>query len=126
MTLVDTSVWVDHFRRPGGHRGLIKRSYAEYFKQVDFILQPTSPTTAFKVGEKTKDPVQMYKADVLTTSVNLAGLPAISIPAGVDKDGLPIGLQVTANKFEEGKLMSFVSELATLEECKVKLPEMIQ
>ena len=107
-------------------RVLIKRSYAEYFKKVDFILQPTSPTTAFKVGEKTKDPVQMYKADVLTTSVNLAGLPAISVPAGVDKNGLPIGLQITANKFEEGKLLSFISEIAKLEDCKVKLPEIIQ
>ena len=107
-------------------RVLIKRSYAEYFKKVDFILQPTSPTTAFKVGEKTKDPIQMYKADVLTTSVNLAGLPAISIPAGVDTNGLPIGLQVTANKFEEGKLMAFVSDLAQLEECKVTLPELIK
>lgn len=107
-------------------RVLIKRSYAEYFKQVDFILQPTSPTTAFKVGEKTKDPVQMYKADVLTTSVNLAGLPAISIPCGVDKNGLPIGLQITANSFEEGKLLSFISEISKLEECKVKLPETIQ
>ncbi|MBK8395673.1 MAG: Asp-tRNA(Asn)/Glu-tRNA(Gln) amidotransferase subunit GatA [Leptospiraceae bacterium] len=107
-------------------RVMIKRSYAEYFKKVDFILQPTSPTTAFKVGEKTKDPIQMYKADVLTTSVNLAGLPAISIPAGVDTNGLPIGLQVTANKFEEGKLMAFVSDLAQLEECKVTLPELIK
>ncbi|HNK59311.1 MAG TPA: Asp-tRNA(Asn)/Glu-tRNA(Gln) amidotransferase subunit GatA, partial [Leptospiraceae bacterium] len=88
-------------------RVLIKKSYAEYFKQVDFILQPTSPTTAFKIGEKTKDPVQMYKADILTTSVNLAGLPAINIPAGVDNKGLPIGLQITANKFFEGKLLSF-------------------
>jgi aspartyl-tRNA(Asn)/glutamyl-tRNA(Gln) amidotransferase subunit A len=107
-------------------RVLIKRSYAEYFKQVDFILQPTSPTTAFKVGEKTKDPVQMYKADILTTSVNLAGLPAISIPAGVDKSGLPIGLQITANKFEEAKLLSFVKELSSLDECKINLPETIQ
>ncbi len=107
-------------------RVLIKRSYAEYFKKVDFILQPTSPTTAFKVGEKTKDPVQMYKADVLTTSVNLAGLPAISIPAGVDKNSLPIGLQITANKFEEGKLLSFITDLSLLEECKIDLPEKIQ
>jgi len=107
-------------------RVLIKKSYAEYFKQVDFILQPTSPTTAFKIGEKTKDPVQMYKADILTTSVNLAGLPAINIPAGVDNKGLPIGLQITANKFFEGKLLSFASEVSSLDECKVKLPENIQ
>lgn len=107
-------------------RVLIKKSYAEYFKQVDFILQPTSPTTAFKVGEKTKDPVQMYKADVLTTSVNLAGLPAISIPAGVDNKGLPIGIQITSNKFEEGKLLSFASEISNWEDCKIKLPENIQ
>ena len=68
----------------------------------------------------------MYKADILTTSVNLAGLPAISIPAGVDKSGLPIGLQITANKFEEAKLLSFVKEVSSLDECKINLPETIK
>jgi aspartyl-tRNA(Asn)/glutamyl-tRNA(Gln) amidotransferase subunit A len=106
-------------------RVLIKRSYKKMFEQVDFILQPTSPTTAFKIGEKTKDPVQMYKADILTTSVNLAGLPAISIPAGLDSKNLPIGLQLTANKFEESKLLSFAKEISKFEKLKIKLLEKI-
>lgn len=106
-------------------RVLIKRSYAAMFKEVDFILQPTSPTTAFKIGEKTKDPVQMYKADILTTSVNLAGLPAISIPAGLDSNKLPIGLQLTANKLEESKLLSFAKEISKFEKLEIKLPEKI-
>ncbi len=106
-------------------RVLIKRSYAAMFKEVDFILQPTSPTTAFKIGEKTKDPVQMYKADILTTSVNLAGLPAISIPAGLDSNKLPIGLQLSANKFEESKLLSFAKEISKFEKLEINLPENI-
>jgi aspartyl-tRNA(Asn)/glutamyl-tRNA(Gln) amidotransferase subunit A len=107
-------------------RVLIKRSYEKMFSEVDFILQPTSPTTAFKIGEKTKDPVQMYKADIMTTSVNLAGLPAISIPCGIDSKNLPIGLQITANKFEEGKLLSFIREFSKFSEMKIKLPTEIK
>jgi aspartyl-tRNA(Asn)/glutamyl-tRNA(Gln) amidotransferase subunit A len=107
-------------------RVLLKNQYDSFFKQVDFILQPTSPTTAFKVGEKTGDPIQMYKADILTTSVNLAGLPAISIPAGLGTDKLPIGLQVTSPAFSEGRLLSFVNWLATVPQFKVDLPEEIQ
>lgn len=103
-------------------RVLIKKSYNEFFRKVDFILQPTSPTTAFKVGEKVKDPVQMYKADILTTSVNLAGLPAISIPCGFDSNGLPIGLQITSPAFSESKLLSFVKALSAFENFQAKLP----
>ncbi|MCB1190833.1 MAG: Asp-tRNA(Asn)/Glu-tRNA(Gln) amidotransferase subunit GatA [Leptospiraceae bacterium] len=107
-------------------RILIKKSYDEFFKQVDFILQPTSPTTAFKTGERTKDPIQMYMADVLTTSVNLAGIPSISIPAGLDSKGLPIGLQITSPAFQEGKLLSLVNELARYPELKIQLPKEIK
>jgi aspartyl-tRNA(Asn)/glutamyl-tRNA(Gln) amidotransferase subunit A len=105
---------------------LLKKSYSEMFKQVDFIFQPTSPTTAFKIGEKSGDPVQMYKADILTTSVNLAGLPAINIPGGVDKKNLPIGFQITANKLEEGKLLSFVKQFSEFKEFQITLPREIQ
>jgi aspartyl-tRNA(Asn)/glutamyl-tRNA(Gln) amidotransferase subunit A len=107
-------------------RALIRKGYESYFKKVDFILQPTSPTTAFKIGEKTKDPVQMYKADILTTSVNLAGVPAISIPAGLDDLNLPIGMQITAPFFEEGRLLAFVKKIAEEPKFSIKLPEFIK
>ncbi|TGK37490.1 Asp-tRNA(Asn)/Glu-tRNA(Gln) amidotransferase subunit GatA [Leptospira gomenensis] len=106
-------------------RVLIRNEYETFFSKVDLILQPTSPTTAFRVGEKTKDPIQMYKADIWTTSVNLAGLPAISVPMGTDSAGLPIGLQITAPSFEEGKLFGFAQELSKLESLNIQLPESI-
>jgi aspartyl-tRNA(Asn)/glutamyl-tRNA(Gln) amidotransferase subunit A len=107
-------------------RILIQNKYKEFFKQVDVILQPTSPTTAFKIGEKTQDPIQMYKADILTTSVNLAGLPAISIPAGLDSQSLPIGVQITGSAFSEEKIFSFVNSLNEFDELNIKLPEIIK
>jgi aspartyl-tRNA(Asn)/glutamyl-tRNA(Gln) amidotransferase subunit A len=107
-------------------RILIQNKYKEFFKQVDVILQPTSPTTAFKIGEKTQDPIQMYKADILTTSVNLAGLPAISIPAGLDSQSLPIGVQITGPAFSEEKMFSFVNSLNEFNELNINLPESIK
>jgi aspartyl-tRNA(Asn)/glutamyl-tRNA(Gln) amidotransferase subunit A len=106
-------------------RVLIKKKYDSFFKDVDCILQPTSPTTAFKVGEKTKDPIQMYLADILTTTVNLAGVPAISCPAGTDEHGLPIGMQITTNHFEEEKLLSYATMLAEFPETITALPKTI-
>ncbi|XDD41267.1 Asp-tRNA(Asn)/Glu-tRNA(Gln) amidotransferase subunit GatA [Leptospira sp. WS60.C2] len=107
-------------------RVLIRKKYAEFFKSVDVILQPTSPTTAFQVGEKTKDPIQMYQADILTTSVNLAGVPAISCPAGLDQNGLPIGIQLTTSHFDESKLLGFATAISKLDLCKITLPKEIR
>lgn len=107
-------------------RILIQKKYKEFFQSVDLILQPTSPTTAFRIGEKTKDPVQMYKADILTTSVNLAGLPGISVPAGLDEKGLPIGLQITAPAFQEDRLLAFAETLSGYEELQIALPKEIR
>lgn len=107
-------------------RVLIKKQYDSFFKEVDFIFQPTSPTTAFKVGEKTKDPIQMYLADILTTTVNLAGVPAISCPAGLDEHNLPIGMQITSNHFEEEKLLSYAMMLNEFPQTKINLPETIK
>lgn len=106
-------------------RAAIRKKYEEFFSQVDFILQPTSPTTAFKIGEKTQDPVQMYKADIMNSSVNLAGLPAMSIPAGCDKKGLPIGLQITAKAFDEARLFKFCEILGEWDFMKIELPKTI-
>ncbi|MEK6679028.1 MAG: Asp-tRNA(Asn)/Glu-tRNA(Gln) amidotransferase subunit GatA [Nitrospirota bacterium] len=82
-------------------RTLIKRDFDEAFKKVDVIITPTSPTPAFKIGEKTADPLQMYLSDIFTISVNLAGVPAASIPSGFTKGNLPIGLQIIAKPFDE-------------------------
>lgn len=82
-------------------RTLIKSDFDNVFKICDAIVTPTSPTPAFKIGEKISDPVQMYLSDVFTTSVNLAGLPAISIPCGFSKENLPIGLQIISKEFNE-------------------------
>jgi aspartyl-tRNA(Asn)/glutamyl-tRNA(Gln) amidotransferase subunit A len=85
-------------------RTLIKRDFDAAFEQVDAILTPTTPTPAFKIGEKMNDPLSMYLSDIFTISANLSGIPAISIPCGFSKDGLPIGLQLMTNIFEEEKL----------------------
>ncbi len=85
-------------------RTLIARDYARAFEDFDVLLTPTSPTTAFKLGEKTADPVAMYLSDVYTIPANLAGIPAISVPCG-SADGLPIGLQIAGPHFSEGALL---------------------
>jgi len=86
-------------------RNLIRNDFTAAFERADCIIMPTSPTTAFKIGEKTANPLQMYLSDVYTIAVNLAGVPAISIPCGLDKNKLPIGLQIIAPAFEEKKLL---------------------
>ncbi len=82
-------------------RTLIKNDFNEAFKEFDAILTPTSPTTAFKIGEKASDPLSMYLSDIYTISANLAGIPALSLPCGFSKEGLPIGLQIMAKPFDE-------------------------
>ncbi len=82
-------------------RTLIRRDFAEVFGSHDVIVTPTAPTPAFRVGEKTSDPLQMYLSDIFTISINLAGLPALSLPCGVTAGGLPIGLQIVGRPFEE-------------------------
>ncbi len=82
-------------------RTLIKKDFEEAFKSVDIIATPTSPTAAFKVGEKAADPLQMYLSDIFTISINLAGLPGISVPCGFTREELPIGLQLIGRHFDE-------------------------
>jgi len=86
-------------------RTLIKNDFAEAFKRCDVILTPTAPTTAFKIGEKIQDPLQMYLSDIFTISINLAGLPAISLPCGFDADSMPIGLQIIGKHFDEATVL---------------------
>jgi aspartyl-tRNA(Asn)/glutamyl-tRNA(Gln) amidotransferase subunit A len=82
-------------------RTLIRRDYDTAFESVDLIAMPTSPTPAFKLGERTADPIKMYLADVFTVGANLAGLPAITVPCGMTPDRLPVGLQLTGRLMDE-------------------------
>jgi len=86
-------------------RTLIKRAFDEAFKKYDVIITPTSPTTAFKIGERVSNPLEMYMSDICTVPVNIAGLPAISIPCGFDSNGLPIGLQIIGKAFDEQTIL---------------------
>jgi aspartyl-tRNA(Asn)/glutamyl-tRNA(Gln) amidotransferase subunit A len=86
-------------------RTLIKKDFDDAFKKCDAIITPTAPTTAFKIGEKMEDPLKMYLSDIYTISVNLAGLPALSLPCGFDSEGLPIGMQIVGKHFDESTVL---------------------
>jgi aspartyl-tRNA(Asn)/glutamyl-tRNA(Gln) amidotransferase subunit A len=86
-------------------RRLIAREFQQVFQEVDLVLGPTAPTTAFELGAKTADPVQMYLGDIFTIPAPLAGLPALSVPCGFDGGGLPVGLQLMGPHFSEGRLL---------------------
>lgn len=94
-----------YYRKAQKVRRLIKEDFDKAFEKVDVIITPTSPTTAFKIGEKTDDPLKMYLSDIYTVSINLAGVPAINVPAGFDSKGLPIGMQIIGRQFDEGTIL---------------------
>ena len=85
-------------------RTLVIRDYQQQFERFDVLVSPTSPTTAFRIGERADDPVAMYLSDIFTIPADLAGVPAISVPCGVDGSGLPIGLQLTGNVLDEATM----------------------
>ena len=103
-----------YYKKAQQVRRLIRDDFITVFKEVDLLLAPTSPTTAFKLGDKTDDPLTMYLVDVYTTSLNLAGLPGISIPAGNSSEGLPIGLQLIGKPFEETELLQAAARVEEL------------
>ena len=102
-------------------RQLVANDFAEAFKKVDVILSPTTPGTAFKSGEKTSDPVEMYLQDIFTIPANLAGLPALSIPCG-EHEGLPLGLQLVGNSLQESTLLQFAQAFQSNTDWHKKLP----
>lgn len=104
-------------------RELIRKDFIKAFQQFDLLLGPTSPTTAFKIGEKSCDPVQMYLADIATIPVNLAGIPAISIPCGFDGQNLPIGLQLFGPHLSEPGLLQAAYAFETKTGLKNLRPE---
>lgn len=103
-------------------RRLIARDFAEVFKRCDVIMGPTSPTTAFRIGEKVDDPVQMYLNDIYTIPANLAGLPGLSIPCGLDGKGLPVGLQIIGNYFAEARMLGIAHQYQKATDWHTRAP----
>ena len=119
-TYVLSSGYYDaYYKKAQQVRTLVSNEFSKAFEKYDVILTPTSPVTAFNIGEKSNNPLEMYLADICTVSVNIAGIPAISIPCGVDSENMPIGMQLIGNKFEEEKILN----VAYTFEQKVKFRE---
>jgi aspartyl-tRNA(Asn)/glutamyl-tRNA(Gln) amidotransferase subunit A len=104
-------------------RRLIAEDFRKAFESCDVIMGPTAPTTAFKIGEKSDDPVAMYLSDIYTISVNLAGLPGMSIPAGFAPDGLPVGLQLVGRYFDEARLLNVAHRYQQATDWHQRMPK---
>ena len=95
-----------YYKKAQNLRGTIIKAFDDAFKNVDVILAPTVPMTAFKSGEATSDPVETYLTDICTVPINIAGLPSVSVPCGFNKKGMPIGMQIIGDKFKEAKILN--------------------
>jgi aspartyl-tRNA(Asn)/glutamyl-tRNA(Gln) amidotransferase subunit A len=113
-----------YYKKASQVRALIKRDFEEAWKKCDVILTPTTPTPAFKIGEKTDNPLQMYLSDIFTISTNLAGIPGISVPCGFTSGGLPVGMQFLAGHFEEGKLIQIASAYERNAQIEKRRPQL--
>jgi aspartyl-tRNA(Asn)/glutamyl-tRNA(Gln) amidotransferase subunit A len=113
-----------YYKKASQVRALIKRDFEEAWKKCDVILTPTTPTPAFKIGEKTDNPLQMYLSDIFTISTNLAGIPGISVPCGFTPGGLPVGVQFLAGHFEEGKLIQIASAYERNAQIEKRRPQL--
>ncbi|MBM7557728.1 Asp-tRNA(Asn)/Glu-tRNA(Gln) amidotransferase subunit GatA [Halanaerobacter jeridensis] len=112
-----------YYKKAQKVRTLIKEDFDEAFAEYDILISPTTPTTAFEIGDKSNDPLQMYLSDICTIPVNLAGLPALSMPCGVDSNDLPIGLQIIGDHFAEEKILqvAYALEQATDLDAELEL-----
>jgi len=111
-TYVLSSGYYDAYYLKGQRvRTLIRRDFERAFEKVDAILTPTTPTPAFRFGDKTDDPLAMYLSDIYTVTINLAGLPGISIPCGLTRERLPIGLQIIGRRFDEETVLRLAAAL---------------
>ncbi len=111
-TYVLSSGYYDaYYRKAQKVRRLIKEDFDKAFSEVDLLITPTTPTVAFKIGEKSDDPLQMYLSDIYTTSANLAGIPGMNIPIGKNSENLPIGLQILSQQFEEEKILQLAKHI---------------
>jgi len=105
-----------YYRKAQQVRALLLRDFQQAFAQVDAIVTPVTPTAAFKLGEKTGDPMEMYLSDIYTVTANLVGVPGISLPCGNNQQGLPLGIQVLGKHFDEGTVLRLASAI----ECNQK------
>jgi len=113
-----------YYRKASQVRTLIKKDFEEAFRHCDLILTPTSPTPAFRLGEKIDDPLQMYLSDIFTIPANLAGLPAISLPCGFSKEGLPIGMQLIGKAFDEATILKVAYAYQTITDFHRRAPSL--
>lgn len=113
-----------YYKKASQVRALIREDFDRVFALCDVILTPTTPTAAFRLGEKLDDPIQMYLSDIFTISANLAGIPGISVPCGFTGEGLPVGVQFLAPHFEEGRLIQIGSALSTLMPREARRPRL--
>ncbi|MCG4281305.1 amidase family protein, partial [Lacticaseibacillus saniviri] len=109
------------FKKAGQIRTLITQDFETVFKDYDLIMAPTTPTPAFKIGDKVTDPVVMYMNDILTISVNLAGLPAASVPAGF-VDGMPVGMQLIGKHFDEATIYQAAAAFEDANDYLAQIP----
>jgi aspartyl-tRNA(Asn)/glutamyl-tRNA(Gln) amidotransferase subunit A len=107
-------------------RRLIGQDFQDAFKSCDVIMGPVAPTTAWNIGEKNNDPVAMYLEDIFTLGVSLAGLPGMSVPCGFDSGGLPVGLQIIGNYFEEGSMLGVAHRYQQVTDFHTRMPEAFQ
>ncbi len=121
--VLSSGYYDDFYLKAQKIKTLIKDDFDRVFKDYDILITPTTPTTAFKLGEM-KDPLEMYHADIFTVPVNIAGIPAISIPSGFDTKGLPIGLQIMGPHFGEAKILHAAYALEKMLEVNKNRPEM--
>ena len=110
-----------YYKKAQQMRALVTQDFVNAFKEVDVLISPTCPNTAFELGAKASDPLAMYLTDIATIGCNLAGIPGISVPAGFDNSGMPIGLQILAPQFEEAKLFNFAYKFEQANEFYTKI-----
>lgn len=111
-TFVLSSGYYDAYYSKGQKvRRIIQEKTLALFKDFDFIITPSTPGTAFEFGKNSADPIKMYLEDIFTAQAPIAGIPAISVPCGIHSNGLPMGLQIMANYFEEAKLLNLASKI---------------
>ena len=112
-----------YYKKAQQMRRVVTEDFIKAFEKVDALISPTCPNTAFDLGSKTEDPLAMYLTDIATISANLAGIPAMSIPAGFDKDGMPIGLQLMSPQLSEAKLFNIAYKFEQSHDYYTKLAD---
>ena len=110
-----------YYKKAQQMRALVTKDFIEAFKKADILISPTCPNTAFELGAKASDPLAMYLTDIATISANLAGIPGMSVPAGFDKDGMPIGLQILAPQLQESRLFNAAHKFERANDYYLKL-----